>query len=95
MIQNCGHEGREPSKTLANAEQVESQRRGMQPPDARFLSKSQMSAQLGVSKRTIDNWIAQKRIPSLRLSARMRRFNLNKVETALQRYEVKEIGGRR
>ncbi len=95
MIQNYVPEGREPSKTLANAEQVESQRRGMQPWDTRFLTKRQLSILLGVSERTIDNWVAQRRIPSLMLSARMRRFDLAKVEAALNRYEVKEVGGRR
>ncbi len=95
MIQEYAREGREPSNNLANAEQVESERRGMQPSDTRFLSKRQLSTVLGVSHRTIDNWIAQRRIPSLRISARMRRFNLNKVEAALSRYEVKEVGGRR
>jgi excisionase family DNA binding protein len=58
----------------------------------RLLSKRELSATLGVSKRTIENWLAQKRIPQLRLSARLTRFSLARVESALARYEIKEIG---
>ena len=61
----------------------------------RLLSKKELARLLGVSPRTIENWLAEKRIPHLRLSARLTRFNLAKVEAALMRYEVKEIGGRR
>jgi excisionase family DNA binding protein len=57
-----------------------------------LLSKREIAAVLGVSSRTIENWIAQKRIPLLKLSARLTRFSLPKVEAALNRYEVKEVG---
>lgn len=95
MIQNYAHEGREPSENFANAETVTGQRGGTQPFNMRFLSKEELSTVIGVSCRTIDNWVAQKRIPRLRLSSRMTRFNLPKVEAALERYEVKEAGARR
>ena len=61
----------------------------------RLLSKRELAAVLGVSQRTIENWLAEKRIPRLRLSARLTRFSLPKVEAALARYEVKEVGARR
>ena len=61
----------------------------------RLLTKRELAAALNVCERTIDNWVAQKRIPYLRLSARLLRFNLAKVEAALARYEVKEVGARR
>ena len=61
----------------------------------RLLTKRELAAALNVSERTIDNWVAQKRIPYLRLSARLLRFSLPKVEAALARYEVKEVGARR
>jgi excisionase family DNA binding protein len=61
----------------------------------RLLSKRELAAVLGVSTRTIENWLAQKRIPQLRLSARLTRFSLPRVEAALARYEVKEVGARR
>ena len=60
----------------------------------RLLSKRELAATLGVSERTIENWLAQKRIPQLRLSARLTRFSLPKVEAALARYEVREVGRR-
>ena len=61
----------------------------------RLLSKRELALVLGVSTRTIENWLAQKRIPQLRLSARLTRFSLPKVEAALARYEIREVGGRR
>ena len=61
----------------------------------RLLSKKELASVLGVSTRTIENWLAEKRIPQLRLSARLTRFCLRKVEAALARYEICEIGGRR
>jgi len=60
----------------------------------RLLSKRELARALGVSPRTIENWLAAKKIPQLRLSARLTRFNLARVESALSRYEVKEVGGR-
>jgi excisionase family DNA binding protein len=61
----------------------------------RLLSKRELATVLNVSERTIENWLAQKRIPRLRLSNRLTRFNLPRVEAALARYEVKEVGARR
>ncbi len=59
-----------------------------------LLTKKELAAALNVSARTVENWIAEKRIPRLRLSARLCRFSLPKVEAALNRYEVKEVGAR-
>jgi excisionase family DNA binding protein len=61
----------------------------------RLLSKKELAKLLGVSTRTIENWLAAKRIPRLRLSARLTRFSLPRVEAALARYEIKEVGARR
>jgi len=60
-----------------------------------FLSKQELALVIGVSARTIDNWMAQKRIPFIRLSARLIKFNLQRVKAALARYEIKEVGARR
>jgi excisionase family DNA binding protein len=60
-----------------------------------FLSKQELALVVGVSPRTIDNWTAQKRIPFIRLSARLIKFNLERVKAALARYEVREVGARR
>jgi excisionase family DNA binding protein len=58
-----------------------------------FLSKMELAGVLGVSSRTIENWLAERRLPQLRLSPRLTRFDLPKVLAALARYEVKEVGG--
>jgi excisionase family DNA binding protein len=60
-----------------------------------LLSKPELAAALGVSPRTIENWLAEKRIPRLRLSPRLTRFSLSRVLTALNRYEVREVGAAR
>jgi excisionase family DNA binding protein len=59
-----------------------------------FLSKRQLAEVLGVSPRTIENWLSERRLPQLRLSPRLTRFDLTKVLAALDRYEVSEIGRR-
>ena len=61
----------------------------------RLLSKKEIAEILGVSPRTIEAWLAQRRIPQLRFSPRLTRFDLPKVLAALDRYEVKEVGGAR
>jgi hypothetical protein len=60
----------------------------------KLLTKRELAIVLNLSGRTIDNLVAQKRIARLRLSARLTRFSLPKVEAALARYEVREIGRR-
>jgi excisionase family DNA binding protein len=84
-----GNGARGASKTSANSTD------GAADIPKRLLSKRELAAILGVSERTIENWLAEKRIPRLRLSARLTRFSLPKVEAALARYEVKEVGARR
>jgi excisionase family DNA binding protein len=64
-------------------------------PSKRLLTKRELAAVLSVSERTLDNWLADKKIPRLRLSARLTRFSLPRVEAALARYEVREVGARR
>jgi len=61
----------------------------------RLLSKRELAAILNVSERTIDNMVAAKKIPRLALSARMTRFVWPRVEAALARFEIKEVGARR
>jgi excisionase family DNA binding protein len=60
-----------------------------------LVTKQELALALGVSPRTIDNWMAQRRIPFIRISARLIRFDLNRVKAALARYEIKEVGARR
>jgi excisionase family DNA binding protein len=84
-------EARGASKTSASNNSSE----GVPSTPKRLLSKKELAAVLNVSERTLDNWLAQKKIPRLRLSNRLTRFNLPRVEAALQRYEIKEVGARR
>src|SRR6202022_1059148 len=76
-----------PSKGTALTDTAENAQRRLA---ARLLSKRELAAVLKVCERTIDNWVAGRRIPRLRLSARLTRFSLPKVEAALARYEVRE-----
>jgi excisionase family DNA binding protein len=57
----------------------------------RLHSKQEVARAVSVSPRTLDNWMAEKRIPFIRLSPRLIRFDLERVKTALERYEVKEV----
>jgi excisionase family DNA binding protein len=92
MIQQI--EGREPSKSFAPGNGINAS--GSRQLVSRHLhSKQEVALAAGVSLRTVDNWMAQKRIPFIRLSARLIRFDLERVKAALARYEVKEAGARR
>jgi hypothetical protein len=50
-----------------------------------LLKKKPLAALLGVSSRTIDNWVAQRVIPYLATSPRMHLFDVEAVRTALQK----------
>lgn len=54
-------------------------------------TKREVAREYGVSLRTVDTWIAKKKIPFMKLSPRLVRFDLDAVERALGRYTVKEI----
>jgi excisionase family DNA binding protein len=90
MVQS--NEGSGPSKTSAIA--LGNTAAGAPPVTKQLLSKPELAGLLGVSERTIENWTAERRIPRLRLSARLTRFSLPKVEAALARYEIKEVARR-
>jgi excisionase family DNA binding protein len=57
-----------------------------------LISKKQIAKLLSVSVRTIDNWVRQKRIPVHRFSSRCIRFNPPKVLSALDKFEIREVG---
>ena len=59
-----------------------------------MIEKKQLAKELHVSPRTIDNWVRQKRIPVHRFSSRLLRYDLRKVQSALDKYEVMEVGRR-
>jgi excisionase family DNA binding protein len=54
-------------------------------------TRGETAAELRVSTRTVDKWVAQKKIPFFRLSPRMIRFDLDEVAAALRRFKVKEV----
>jgi excisionase family DNA binding protein len=60
-------------------------------PSRKAATKRDVAREAGVSLRTVDNWIAQKKIPYRKLSPRLIRFDLDAVARALERYTVKEI----
>jgi excisionase family DNA binding protein len=55
------------------------------------LSKRDLARELNVSIRTIDAWMHEKRIPFKKLGSRLIRFDLDRVEKALERYTIEEI----
>lgn len=57
-----------------------------------MIRKKELAKELNVSQRTIDNWVRQKRIPVHRFSSRLLRYDLHKVQNALNNYEVREVG---
>lgn len=44
-----------------------------------------------VCPRTVQNWVAEKKIPVIRISPRCVRFNKRAVLQALQKFTVKEV----
>ncbi len=55
-------------------------------------NKGDIAEATRVSKRTVDQWVRERKIPSILLSPRCRRFNLNAVMQALSKFEQKEVG---
>jgi len=49
-----------------------------------YVKKTELAKALGVSSRTIDNWVARQLIPYLAISPRLHLFNLEEVKAALQ-----------
>jgi hypothetical protein len=88
------YEGSEPSKSVATRSGANNAS-SWQLVGRHFLSKQELALTVGVCPRTIDNLMAQRKIPFIRLSARLIKFNLERVKDALARYEIKEVGTRR
>jgi hypothetical protein len=57
-----------------------------------MIRKKELAMALNVSPRTIDNWVRKKQIPVHRFSSRLLRYNLRRVQNALDKYEVTEAG---
>lgn len=54
-----------------------------------YLSKKEVAKRIGVSYRTITDWMADKRIPHLKVGSVVR-FEWSDVERALSKYRVGE-----
>jgi hypothetical protein len=60
-----------------------------------LVNKPTIARILSVSPRTVDNFIRQKKIPAIRISARCIRFHPPSVLAALKRgFELKEAGAK-
>jgi hypothetical protein len=57
-----------------------------------LVRKGRVADAASVSPRCVDNWVAQRKIPFVRLSARCVRFHLPSVIAALRKFEVREAG---
>ena len=58
-------------------------------PDPIFVKKTEAAKALGVSTRTLDNWVARRMIPYVAVSPRMHLFDLAEVKKALrEKFEV-------
>lgn len=49
-----------------------------------FVKKTEAAKALGVSNRTLDNWVARRVIPYVAVSPRMHLFDLDAVQLALR-----------
>jgi len=61
----------------------------------RLLTKRQLAEQLGVGVRTVEEFMYTRRVPVIRLSQKLVRFDLAKVVSALERFEIKPVSARR
>lgn len=58
---------------------------------SKLLTSSQLAAYLQVTRRTIEIWKAQLKIPFVAVTARCHRFRIRDVERALERFAVSEV----
>jgi excisionase family DNA binding protein len=56
-----------------------------------LVDKRVIARLFNISERTVENWVAQKKIPLIRMGRRTVRFRLADVRRALDRKTVKEI----
>ena len=53
--------------------------------EPRFVRKAELARVLGVSLRTVDDWLARRLIPYVAVSSRLHLFNVQEVEEALRK----------
>ena len=57
-----------------------------------LVNKRVVARAASASLRSVDNWIAERKIPVIRITKRCVRFHLPSVLAALRKFEVKEAG---
>jgi hypothetical protein len=57
-----------------------------------LLKRPELARAINLSSRSVDNLVARKMIPVIRISPRCCRFDLQAVLRALKRFEVREAG---
>jgi hypothetical protein len=57
-----------------------------------LLRRTELARQIGVSPRSVDNFLARKIIPAVRISRRCIRYSLPAVLAALRKFEIREAG---
>ena len=58
---------------------------------AGLVNKRVVARAAAASVRSVDNWVARRMIPVVRISPRCIRFHLPSVLAALRKFEVKEV----
>jgi excisionase family DNA binding protein len=65
-----------------------------EPIEPLFVRKAELARLLGVSLRTVDDWLARRLIPYVAVSSRLHLFNVQEVEEALRKQFGVEAAGR-
>jgi hypothetical protein len=63
----------------------------MQADSSPILTRRDLATRYRVSVRTVDRWVAQRRIPVLRFSERCLRFDAAECDAALRRFTINEV----
>jgi excisionase family DNA binding protein len=61
------------------------------PHEPPLVDKKIVAADLRVGTRTVERWVAERKIPFIRIGHRMLRFKLDDVRRAIARWSIKEI----
>ena len=59
--------------------------------NSQLLTYGQLARNMNVCERTLEYWVAVRKIPYIKLGRKCVRFRLSDVQRALKRYEVKEV----
>jgi len=61
--------------------------------ETKYENKQQLAERLGVSSRTVNIWMAERRIPFCKISERVIRFVPHEVDAALVKFTVRSSAG--